>query len=263
MQGFARTVGRSTRIRPPSTTPSRASMYDAQPDSSSGETVMGDTQLFRELRGSKSRYNDEVVPLHELFPILHACTAPLRTAIAEVLADTRALMESVNKRRYARGSNAHTAECLATLEASTARLTSALDAFRTTDRLALLEPFAPYLNPSVEEELPKVSAAPFRSLFIVYVFAANLVTVAAAVRGLAQSVSRTAHKRPKNRLWAPGAIALGKLLGRRQRGEGGAADDVGGQAALGEAPPEPEGGEWEREEEVYRELSHVVCIGGV
>ncbi|EPS95103.1 hypothetical protein FOMPIDRAFT_1038634 [Fomitopsis schrenkii] len=252
MQGFARIVGHAVHIRPPSTTPSRASTYEVQPDSSSGETVMGDTQLFRELRGLKNRYRDEAVPLHELFPILHSCTAPLRAAVVETLADTRALLESVNKRRYARGSNAHTAECLATLEASTARLTSALDAFRSTDRLALLEPFAPYLNPSPGEELPKLSAAPFGSLFIAYVFAANLVTLSAAVRTLAQSVGRTAHEHRKNRLWAPGAIALGNVLGRRRRGEGGTADDLGGQAALGESPQAADGGEWEREEEVYR-----------
>lgn len=219
---------------------------------------MGDTQLFRELRGLKNRYRDEAVPLHELFPILHSCTAPLRAAVVETLADTRALLESVNKRRYARGSNAHTAECLATLEASTARLTSALDAFRSTDRLALLEPFAPYLNPSPGEELPKLSAAPFGSLFIAYVFAANLVTLSAAVRTLAQSVGRTAHEHRKNRLWAPGAIALGNVLGRRRRGEGGTADDLGGQAALGESPQAADGGEWEREEEVYRELVHAL-----
>ena len=247
MQGFARTVGRSMHIRPPSTTPSRASMYG----SGSTSTLMGDTQLFRELRGSKGRYRDDVVPLHELFPVLRACTAPLRAAVATVLADTRTLLESVNKRRYARGSNAHTAECLAALDASAARLDQALDAFRTTERLALLEPFAPYLRPGAEGEegeLPKASAAPFRALFISYVFAANLVAVTTGVRALVQSVSRTAHLRPKNRFWAPGAIALGRVLGRRGRGE----DDVG-QAALGEAPQVSEGGEWEREEEVYRE----------
>lgn len=218
-------------------------------DSGSGDTVMGDTQLFRELRGSRARYGDEAVPLHELLPILHSCTAPLRAAVTELLGDIRALLESINKRRYTRGSNAHSAECLAALEASTVRLTSALEAFRTTDRLALLEPFAPYLHPSPGEEPSKLGAAPFRSLFIAYVFAANLVTVSAAVRTLAQSVCRTAHKRPKNRMWAPGAIALGKVLGRRWRGEGGTAE-----AALGESPQAPDGGEWEREEEVYRKL---------
>ena len=103
-------------------------------DSGSGDTVMGDTQLFRELRGSRARYGDEAVPLHELLPILHSCTAPLRAAVTELLGDIRALLESINKRRYTRGSNAHSAECLAALEASTVRLTSALEAFRTTDR---------------------------------------------------------------------------------------------------------------------------------
>ena len=262
MQGFARTIGHSVSIRTPSTAPSRASVYNATPEADSGESVIGATQLFRELRRSKG-FGDAMVPLHELFPILHSCTAPLRAAVVEVLAETRVLMESVNKRRYARGSNAHTAECLESLEASTARLSSALDAFKTKDRLALLEPFAPYLDPDAGEELLKAGATPFRSLFLTYVFAANLVTVAAAVQALAQSVSQTAHKRPKNRLWAPGAIALGKLLGRRKRGEGGAEDDAGGQAALGEAPQVPDGGDWEREEEVYRKSCRVLWIDGI
>ncbi|KZT71069.1 hypothetical protein DAEQUDRAFT_724415 [Daedalea quercina L-15889] len=256
MQGFAKVVGRSPRARAPSTSASRASAYGDSTDSSDSsahDSVMGDTQLFRELRGPKHHYAPDFVSLPDLFPILHSSTSPLRNAVADTLAAVRAVVHSINTRRYKRGSGAHLAECLAQLDASTARLTGALDGFRATDRLALLEPFAPFLNSNAEQDLPRPVPKPFRSLFVVYVFVANLVAVAQAVRTLSGVVSRTAHKRPRNRLWAPGAIALGKILGRRQKGDRGAVDDdVGGQGALGETPQGPQTEGWEREEQVYR-----------
>ncbi|TFY63497.1 hypothetical protein EVJ58_g3215 [Rhodofomes roseus] len=236
LQGFGRILGRSLHRHSPSQSASRMSTHDASTgsaDTGSRDSVMGDTQLFRELRGSQSRYTPDLVPLPELIPVLHSCTAPLRAAVVEVLSSTRAVLDSVNTRRYKRGSTAHLDESLVQLGAATQRLTSALDAFRTTDRLALLEPFAPFLDPRPDQELPKAGSTPFRSLFIVYVFAANLVSVATAVRSLAESVARTASARRRNRLWGPGAIALGK-------------------GALGEAPQGPVGQNWEREETVYR-----------
>ncbi|KAH9925739.1 uncharacterized protein B0H18DRAFT_1007982 [Fomitopsis serialis] len=256
LQGFARILGRTLRQRPPSTSPSRVSTHDGSTESTDAsirDSIMGDTQLFRDLRGPKNHYTPDAVPLSELIPILHSCTAPLRTAVVEALSAVRAVFDSVNTRRYKRGSTEHLDETLVTLDAATANLTRALDAFRTTDRLALLEPFASFLNPSAEQELPKAGSTPFRSLFIAYVFASNLVSVGGAVRVLAEGVARTAKSRRRNHLWGPGAIALGKVLGRRRRGErGGANNELGGQGALGEAPQGPAGGDWEREEEVYR-----------
>lgn len=227
VQSFAKLLGTTLDT---SSSPSRASGSEAPTQDASyttGTSGVSDTELLRQLRSRHHAHSLDIPPA-DLVPILRDATHQLRAACASALAACISIIDVVNTKRYARGSNAELDSRAAELDTTIEQLGSALTGFKDSDRLALLEPFRDIL----EAERARVPGdgkgePPLRSLCIMYVFAANMVTAGEAIKALGEYVSTMTHKRRRNRLWAPkGLRMIGKVL--TQRGtdsEGGTGED--------------------------------------
>ncbi|EED82525.1 predicted protein [Postia placenta Mad-698-R] len=227
VQSFVKLLGTTLDT---SSSPSRASGSEAPTQDASyttGSSGVSDTELLRQLRSRHHAHSMDIPPA-DLVPILRDATRRLRAACASALAACISVIDVVNTKRYARGSSAELDSRAAELDTTIEQLSSALTAFKDSDRLALLEPFRDIL----EAERARAPGdgkgePPLRSLCIMYVFAANMVIAGQAIKALGEYVSTTAHKRRRNRLWAPkGLRMIGKVL--MQRGtdsEGGTGED--------------------------------------
>ncbi|GJE92380.1 fusaric acid resistance protein-like domain containing protein [Phanerochaete sordida] len=207
----------------------------------------GDTPLLRQLRHKHSAAESaHAVRMHDLLPVIEDATAELRAACAAGLAATQAVLDSINTRRYARQGDRESGARLAALDAALEQLRGALAAFQDVRRRALLAPFGGVLADAraAPPAALRPGALPLRSLYVSFVFAANLVVCADAVRGLMEYVQLTAHARRRNRLWAPGGLrALARALVAR--------GDTSDQAAGEDHAPQPDA-EVKEEELPYR-----------
>ncbi|KAJ7132494.1 hypothetical protein C8R44DRAFT_978049 [Mycena epipterygia] len=146
----------------------------------------------------------------DVLPLLSAATRPLRTATIAALAAVRAHVVHVNRTRWRRDPAGDVA-CREALDAAGVILGDAVREFNEKGRMQLLAPFLPLLDAAAASAEgvngvingDKAEDLPLRSLFIAYVFVANLVAVAEAVLVLLGAVQGIEAKRPRARLWAP------------------------------------------------------------
>ncbi|KZT02812.1 uncharacterized protein LAESUDRAFT_729774 [Laetiporus sulphureus 93-53] len=228
LQGFSKLLGSYLSS---SADLSEASFHGEKPDAEDWKTEqrsVGDAELFRQLH-TRHHSHAAPIPLTDLVPVLGDATRELREASANAIASCKAVIDSINTKRYIRGNVADLKVHLAELDAAEQRLVKAIDAFKERDRLILLEPFHGLLDAVASgKQIEERGNAPFRPLYIAFVFTANLVTVAKSAKAVVEVIGDTARKRRQNRLWAPKGIrAIGKLI--TQRGDA-------GERALGEDP---------------------------
>ncbi|KAI0946571.1 hypothetical protein AcW1_010001 [Taiwanofungus camphoratus] len=237
LQTFVKLMGHPTVA---SANPSSTSLPDIS-DKEDAPSILGDTHLFRQLQERHLAAEVEhSVRLVDVLPVIKDATIELREACIDSLACLQAVIHSVNKKRYVRDSAADTAARTVELEQSSARLRVALDEFRDTKRLLLVEPFRPVLELAQSQK-----DVPLRSLYIAYVFAANLMAVGTAILSLVEVVAATARRRKRNKLWVPkGLRMIGKVLTSR---------DHSSEQAVGEdAVPAAADKDVEKEERSYR-----------
>ncbi|EKM50877.1 uncharacterized protein PHACADRAFT_151282 [Phanerochaete carnosa HHB-10118-sp] len=185
----------------------------------------GDTPLLRQLHQlhntAELTYS---VRMQDVMPVIEESTADLRSACSNGLRATKTVLDGINTRRYARQGAEDSDQHLTDLDAAFERLRTALEEFKTSRRMQLLRPFDSCDARTSESLRP--SAVPLRSLYISFVFATNLVVLTEAIAGLMEYVQLTAHKRKKNRLWAPGGL---RALGRAIMSRGDASDQAAGE----------------------------------
>lgn len=140
--------------------------------------------------------------MRDVLPVIEEATADLRGACSAGFGATKAVLDGINMRRYARRGAKESEQQLADLDTALDRLKTSLNQFKTSKRLQLLQPFEGVL----EDAKNANGYVPFRSLYVSYVFAANLIVLADGIVGLMEVVQTTASKRTKNRLWAPGGL---------------------------------------------------------
>ncbi|KAJ7160023.1 hypothetical protein C8R43DRAFT_1064102 [Mycena crocata] len=155
----------------------------------------------------------------DILPLLDSATRPLRSATTSALGTLKDEIVHVNHTRWRRGASGE--ERAVKLQEAAAQLRAALEAFNAEGRMELLAPFLPLLDAAAASGVDLDNASeeelPLRSLFVAYVFVANLVAVADAVLGLVGAVQAIDSKRPrKARLWAPtGVRSIWKLVTAR------------------------------------------------
>lgn len=247
LQTFVKLMGHPTVA---SANPSSTSLPDIS-DKEDAPSILGDTHLFRQLQERHLAAEVEhSVRLVDVLPVIKDATIELREACIDSLACLQAVIHSVNKKRYARDSAADTAARTVELEQSSARLRVALDEFRDTKRLLLVEPFRPVLELAQSQK-----DVPLRSLYIAYVFAANLMAVGTAILSLVEVVAATARRRKRNKLWVPkGLRMIGKVLTSR---------DHSSEQAVGEdAVPAAADKDVEKEERSYSASDALSAFAG-
>lgn len=184
----------------------------------------------------------------DIFPLLDSVTYDLRAASTAALAALRAHIAHVNRTRW-RGASTSPSTALA-LDEAQAHLRAALADFGAVRRGGLIAPFLPLLEASLADGKTRDQpiSLPLRSLYVAYVFAANMSAIAEAVVGLLGAVQEIEAKRPqKARLWAPtGMRSVWKLVTAR-------GDNVDGAFGEDTSPPVVDMMVHE-EEKVYRAL---------
>ncbi|KAL7284167.1 hypothetical protein ACG7TL_001449 [Trametes sanguinea] len=211
-------------------------------DAGSSATAVDDTLLLRQFRERNDAAEEEFhVRLVDVLPTIREATADLRAAGIAALASLKELIVAVNTNRYKRGTALQDAR-LADLDKSLSTLRLALDDFKVSRRLILLQPYQSVLQQADAGTLKKF---PLRALYISYVFCSNLIVVSNGIITLSQYVSETARHHNRARLWAPkGLRAIGKLL---RSGQG------GGEDAVGEDPQPEQSVESEEKREYKRD----------
>ena len=207
-----------------------------------------DTTLLRQLREqhqvAESTYS---VRMRDVMPTLEQSTADLRSACSAALGSMKAVLDDINTRRYSRKGPKESDLHIAELDGALDRLRVALEEFKTTRRLQLTGPYESLFSNAKEGQ----GYLPLRSLYVSFVFAGNLIVLADAVVTLMEYMQLTAHKRRKNRLWAPGSLrALGKALFSK----GSEMEQVAGE----DSTPEPEE-DMKRKEAPFSKVRYSVC----
>jgi uncharacterized protein YjbJ (UPF0337 family) len=160
----------------------------------------------------------------EMLPVLDDATAPLRNACLEGLGVVKECVGYVNGNRFTRATGERDREYQERLDSALGKLRDELGAFEELNggRERIIKPY--------EELIRKVgggsgglsheqrSAIPLRSLFVLFVFAGVLVSVAESIIGLMETINKVngvsrgvaatngdagTLKTKKNRLWAP------------------------------------------------------------
>ena len=238
LQTFAKLIGDSaTRfpLLPQTETSSTTSV----------STIFPDTYLIRQMHqrniALETTHN---VRITDILSVLESSTLELRKACEEGLGAVKDQVDHVNQNRY-RGNN-DTTDVMMTKEFSSKidNLRRALDKFRQSDRFALLKPYEALISSVSNEEDRAKGNLPLRSLYLSYVFSANLVSVVEGTLEVMEIVSSTVSKRVRNRVWAPkGLRKLGKLL--RSKGDGKAEQSFGDDTGrVDEENEEEEGGNY-------------------
>lgn len=215
------------------------------------EEVIGDSELIRQLNSRRLALEAEHdVRMEDILVLLRESTSDLRVAYIEALGAAQELISEINQRRW--GGSRVIADKEQALNIALERLRLALDTYKTDKRLAIVQPFLSVLR-DADNEGKYRRKLPLRPLIVMSSFAAQLVVSSESLLLVLDVVSQTAHKRRKNRLWAPSSFrALGNFILRRGKGSE-------TEAALGECPP-PEITAEEEEEAPYSKISSV-CTG--
>jgi hypothetical protein len=181
----------------------------------------------------------------DVLPLLDGATRALRAATIEALAAARARVGWVNSTRWHRASSATKTETDTdtrdALDAAGARLARALEEFKELRRHEVLAPFLPLLDAASasasaapgtgvagDTDTDSAPLLPLRSLFVSYVFVANVVSIAEGVQLFLDAVHTIDAKRPRARLWAPTRLrSVWKLVSARgDRGDGAFGEDT-------------------------------------
>lgn len=198
-------------------------------------------QLRERHRTAEAKYS---VRMQDVLPVISSATADLRASCIAGLGATQILVDGINLRRYARKGARESDQHLQDLDDALERLKVSLESFKSSDRLNLLQPFHAVF---ADAKVNNFGALPIRSLYVSFVFSSNLIVLSDAVVKLMESVQKTATKRRRNRVWAPGGLrALGKAL--LSRGE------VSDQATGEDNVPQPDE-EVKKDEKPYSKLS--------
>lgn len=214
-----------------------------------------DTFLIRKI--FETRENIESahgVRITDMLSILDASTQELRRAAIAGVDATKASLEHINRNRWGKRKAALDASTTEGLDTAVVRLQAALEEFKLTSRLQLLEPYKKLIHGAMTRV--EQDALPLRSLYISYVFTSNLIATVEGVLGVMEMTRETNAKRKRNRLWAPkGLRAIGKIVGTK-RTQG----DVDG--TFGEEPKPIE--ETMQDDETYSAFFLAVCffLGG-
>ncbi|KAK0471132.1 hypothetical protein IW261DRAFT_1513189 [Armillaria novae-zelandiae] len=179
------------------------------------------------------------VHISEVLPIIDRSTGPLRQTISNGIEVIKQSLNHINKNRWSRNPDMD-AQTRTELDKAIEELQSTLGDFKSTNRLALINPFKPILkNP---ELVVGSQTLPLRSLYVSYVFATTMINVAEATLGLMSLVGDTMEKRKANRLWAPkGLRKLWKILSAKgDQTNGVFGEDVSPHAVGRNAPEELE-----------------------
>ena len=189
-------------------------------DSVSSGSTIGDTYLLRQFRERNVAAEIEHhVRLVDILPTVREATTDVREACIAVLSALRELIVAVNTKRYKRSHSEQDARLLA-LDRALSTLRTAMEDFKSDRRLLLLQPYQHLFE---QADAGILKTVPLRSLYLAFVFTANLTAVSNSIVALAENVSHTAAKRKRARLWAPkGLRAIWKVL-RSGRGSGEAA----------------------------------------
>ncbi|KAJ6610792.1 hypothetical protein B0H10DRAFT_2059028 [Mycena sp. CBHHK59/15] len=155
-----------------------------------------DTYLLRQIhtRNAAREATHSVRP-DDVLPLLDSATRALRAESIAALAAVRGMIDHVNTTRWRRSNSVEAAARTEALDTAAARLTGAITAFVQSGRLALLQPFLPLLENAEE----RAEDLPLRSLFIAYVFAANVLAIAQAALALVDQVRAIDAKRRRCR----------------------------------------------------------------
>jgi hypothetical protein len=228
---FGRAVGHpASRSDSPPSSNSSSSSLDLSDD---GRQLPNDTSLLRQLRERhKLAESTHSVRLKDVMPILEEATTDLRSACSTGLGATKTVLDGINTRRYSRTGAIESNQQVADLDNALERLRVSLEEFKNSRRLQLLQPF----NPVIQESKQKNGyIIPFRSLYICFIFASNLIVLADGIVKLMEYVQLKAHKRGKNRLWAPGGL---RAIGRALMSKGDENDQAAGEDQVPQAQEE-------------------------
>ncbi|CAL1710858.1 unnamed protein product [Somion occarium] len=236
LQSFAMLLGHPASRAVDESTDSLSST-DSEDDS-----PLSESYLLRQLRARHHAGElEHSVGVTDLLPLIKESTADLREACSDGIGSIKAYIDLINTRRYARNCDVDVEQGIKNLDEGMARIRTALSDFKETKRLQLSNPFLPIIEASKNN---RKSFLPLRSLYIAYVFGANLIVLADGILALMETVLSTANKRKRNRVWAPSSLrAIGKALTSR--------GDVSDQA-LGEDRAIEEDDEVQRDERSYK-----------
>ena len=202
-------------------------------------------QLYQRNVAAEQAHN---VTITDVLPALRDATHELRDACITALSAAQATIDFVNTRRWKRPSAADEENTQA-LTSSLTSLREALANFKDTHRKRIVTPYLPLLLAAQSGK--EKEALPLKTLYVSFVFAANLIVVSDGIVDFMETIRGKVEKRAKNRLWAPkGLRAIGKFVFAR-------GDE--GNAAFGEDTSRgvdedvsPEASEDYEREEVYR-----------
>ncbi|KII87451.1 hypothetical protein PLICRDRAFT_163585 [Plicaturopsis crispa FD-325 SS-3] len=235
LQAFADLVGRDANI----VTKEEGGAVDEKVSTEDGTatpspapskiSIALDTSLLRQVHARNSELEiAHSLRMQDLLPVIKAATQELREACIAGISAAQATVDLVNKARWRRNTDLE-AEHAHTLDSATERLTQALAAFRERERTLLSAPFEDLIRGAKTRQ--EREALPLRSLYMAYVFAANLMSTAHVIVMFMEKVRETQGRRKKNRLWAPKELrAIAKLVTQREREDGALGDDVKPQA---------------------------------
>jgi hypothetical protein len=92
------------------------------------------------------------------------------------------------------------------LGAAIALLSSAISMFKETHRKGIVEPYRTLISQA--RTMQEQEMLPLRSLYLSFVFAADLLVVANASLRIMEGIREKMEKRQHNRLWAPKGLRL-------------------------------------------------------
>ncbi|KAH8103409.1 hypothetical protein BXZ70DRAFT_728472 [Cristinia sonorae] len=238
LQSFARIISHPVSRSFDTPNPNEAvdsSATDVASTLGPSEGLTSETFLLHELR-SRNRVAEasHSVRMTDVMPTVREATRDLRASTSASITAVQSVLDSINTKRYSRNGDADADKKVEQLADSMHHLRQALADFKETKRLQLVEPFQPLLEATKGYKTGASAPPPLRTLFISFVFGANMVTLAEGVLNMMEFVLATASKRRRNRLWAPNSIlAIFKALATRdRRDEQGAGED--------EVPDRPE-----------------------
>lgn len=171
----------------------------------------GESYLLRQLQERNiSAEAAHSVRMKDILPVVDAATADLRNACSQGLAAAKTLLDGVNTRRWARSGVKESEQYLLDLDQALEHLRATLVEFQQSKRLMLIRPFESVMECARKKQKGPL---PFRTLFVSFVFAANIISLAQSIEQFMVYVQTKAAKRTKNRLWAPGGLrAIAKAL---------------------------------------------------
>nr|GAT57032.1 predicted protein [Mycena chlorophos] len=234
------------------------------PDAHWHETAMLHAILTRQT-ALEAEYG---VRLHDVLPQLEEATRDLRRAVADTIGAAAGVIESINCTRWRKG-GFKPAEAEAALDSAVTCLDKALQSFKEADRMKILAPFIPLFTAYLEHGNNDATALPIplRSLYVAYLFASNLLSVAESVQVLAGEVQDLCTKRPRRRLWPPSQLrTVWKVLVARGDSEDGAFGEDTSPNRAGEAVT-PEEKDYRRDPDsrpptnVFQKIMHLVHAG--